>query len=76
MNGNDSDYSDDFRLMFTDGESLVQNVIEGTFPAELASDLPLKLRLKLSNENDARIQVDQSMESGMPGVFMVGDANP
>ena len=75
VNKNDSDYNDDFRITFTDGESIVRNAIKGNFPAELASNLPTKLGLKLSNESDATVQVDHNMESSMPGVFMIGDAN-
>ncbi len=75
VNGNDSDYNDDFRITFTDGGSVVRNSIQGTFPAELASDLPMRLSLRLSNESDATVQVDRNMESSVPGVFMVGDAN-
>ncbi|KAL9064042.1 MAG: hypothetical protein Q9161_009125 [Pseudevernia consocians] len=75
VNKNDSDYNDDFRITFTDGESIVRNAIKGNFPAELASDIPTELGLKLSNESDATVQVDHNMESSMPGVFMIGDAN-
>ena len=75
VHGNESDYSDDFKITFTDGESIVRNAIKGTFPAELASDIPSQLGLKLSNESDATVQVDSNMESSMPGIFMVGDAN-
>ena len=39
-NGNESDYSDDFKIIFTDGESIVRSAIKGTFPAEMAFDLP------------------------------------
>lgn len=53
--GNDSDYNDDFRITFTDEGSIVRNAIKGAFPAELASDLPMKLGLKLSNESDATV---------------------
>lgn len=75
VNGNDSDYNADFRITFSDERSIVRSPIKGAFPAELASDLPMKLRLKFSNESDATGQVDGSMESSMQGVFMVGDAN-
>ena len=75
VNGNDSDYNDDFRITFTDEGSIVRNSIKGAFPAELASDLPAKLGLNLSNESDATVLVDGNMESSVPGIFMVGDAN-
>ena len=75
VHGNDSDYDDDFRVTFTDGDSIVRNAIKGVFPAELASDLPMKLDLKLSNESDATVLVNDNMESSIPGIFMVGDAN-
>ena len=75
VNGNDSDYDAGFRITFTDGQSIVRNAIKGSFPAELASDIPLKLRLQLSNESDATVQVDDHMQSSMPGVFVAGDAN-
>ena len=75
VNGNESDYSDDFKITFTDGDCIVRNAIKGAFPAEMASDIPSQLGLKLSNESDATVQVDRNMESSMPGVFMVGDAN-
>ena len=75
MNENDSDYNDDFRITFTDKGSIVRNAIKGAFPAELASDLPIKLGLKFSNESDATVLMDRNMESSVPGVFMVGDAN-
>ena len=75
VNGNDSDYDDDFKITFTDGESIVRNAIKGAFPAELASDLPMKLGLHLSNESDRTVVVNSKTESSMPGIFMVGDAN-
>lgn len=75
VNGNDSDYNGDFRITFTDGKSIVRNAIKGAFPAELSSDLPAKLGLELSSESDATVQVDSNMQSSMPGIFMVGDAN-
>ena len=75
VHGNDSDYDDDFRITFTDGESIVRNAIRGFFPAELASDLPLGLNLKLSDESDATVQVDGNMETSVAGIFAVGDAN-
>lgn len=75
VNGNDSDYDDDFQITFTDGQSIVRNAIKGAFPAELASDLPMKLDLQLSNESDATVLVDAKMQSSVSGVFMVGDAN-
>lgn len=53
----------------------MRSPIKGAFPADMASDLPMKLRLKCSNESDATVLVDGSMESSMQGVFMVGDAN-
>lgn len=43
VNGNDSDYDDDFGITFTDEESIVRNGIKGAFPAGLASDLPTKV---------------------------------
>lgn len=75
VNGNDSDYDDDFQITFTDGQSIVRNAIKGAFPVELASDLPMKLDLQLSNESDATVLVDSKMQSNVSGVFMVGDAN-
>lgn len=75
VNGNDSDYNDDFRITFTDGGSVFRNAIRGNFPAELASDLPAKLGLALDDESDATVLVDSNMESSMPGIFMVGDTN-
>lgn len=75
VNGNDSDYDDDFKITFTDGQSIVCNAIKGAFPAELASDLPMKLDLRLSDESDATVLVDSNMQSSVSGVFMVGDAN-
>ena len=32
VHGNESDYSDDFKITFTEGESVVRNAIKGTFP--------------------------------------------
>lgn len=75
VNGNDSDYDDDFKITFTDEQSIVRNAIKGTFPAALASNLPMKLHLQLSNESDATVLVDSKMQSSVSGVFMVGDAN-
>ena len=75
VHGNESDYDDDFKITFTDGQSIVRNAIKGNFPAILASDLPMKLGLQLSNESDKTVLVDGKMESSMPGIFMVGDAN-
>ena len=75
VHGNDSDYDDDFKITFTDGESIVRNAIKGTFPAALASDLPMKLGLQLSDESDATVLVDSHMQSSVSGIFMVGDAN-
>ena len=75
VHGNDSDYDDDFKITFTDGDSIVRNAIKGAFPAELASDLPMKLDLRLSDESDATVLVDSNMQSSVPGIFMVGDAN-
>lgn len=75
VNGNDSDHNADFRITFSDEGSIVRSPIKGAFPADMASDLPMKLRLKCSNESDATVLVDGSMESSMQGVFMVGDAN-
>ncbi|KAF6223313.1 hypothetical protein HO133_000155 [Letharia lupina] len=70
-----ADHDDDFRITLTDEESIERNGIKRAFPAGLPSDLPTKLNLKLSNEIDATVQVDDNMESSVPGVFMVGDAN-
>lgn len=75
VHGNDSDYDDDFKITFTDGDSIVRNAVRGNFPAQLASDLPMKLDLRLSNETDATVSVDSNMQSSTPGIFMVGDAN-
>lgn len=58
-----------------DGGSIVQHAIKAAFSEKLASDFPPKLGSKVSNESDARVQVDQSVESSMPGVFMVGYTN-
>ena len=75
LHGNDSDSDDDFRITFTDGGSIVRNAIKGTFPAELASRLPLSLDLTLSDESDATVRVDGHMETSAAGIFAVGDAN-
>ena len=75
VNGNDNDYDDDFKITFTDGDSIVRNAIQGNFPAQLASDLPMKLGLQLSNESDATVEVDFNRESSVSGIFVVGDAN-
>ena len=75
VHGNDSDYDDDFKITFTDRDSIVRNAIKGAFPAALASDLPMKLGLQLSDESDATVLVDTHMQSSVPGIFMVGDAN-
>ena len=75
VNGNDSDYADDFKITFVDGESIVRNAIKGSFPAGLASELPMELGLGLSDETDRTVLVDGNMESSVAGVFMVGDAN-
>ena len=68
-------FNDDFKITFTDGESVVRNAVKGAFPAELASDLPVKLGLDLSDESDKTVLVDSDMQSSVSGVFMVGDAN-
>lgn len=65
VNGNDGDYDDDFKITFTDGQSIVRNAIKGAFPAELASDLPMKLDLRLSDETDATVLVDSDMQSSV-----------
>ena len=75
VHGNDSDYDDDFKITFTDGQSIVRNAVKGAFPAELASDLPMKLDLQLSKESGATVLVDSNMQSSVHGIFMVGDAN-
>ena len=53
----------------------MRNAVKGAFPAELASDLPAKLDLDLSDESDKTVLVDSDMQSSVSGVFMVGDAN-
>ena len=75
VHGNESDYDDDFKITFTDGDSIVRNAIRGNFPAELASDLPLKMGLQLSDESDKTVLVDEKMRASVGGVFVVGDAN-
>lgn len=76
LHGNETDVDDDFVVTFTDGGSIVRNAILANWPSKLASDLPMQLRLELKViEDDVFVAVDENMESSMPGVFVVGDAN-
>jgi len=53
----------------------VVNAIKANFPAELASSLPRTMDLKLNDEDDKKVLMDTHMETSLPGVFVVGDAN-
>lgn len=75
VGGNDVNYDDDIVVTFVDNDKLVVNAINGHFPAQLASDLPWELNLKLTEEAEPKVMVDMSMMSSIPGIFVVGDAN-
>lgn len=76
LHGNETDVDDDFVVTFTDGGSIVRNAIRANWPSKLASDLPMHLGLELKViEDDVFVAVNENMESSMPGVFVVGDAN-
>lgn len=78
VDGNEDDLKSNFLITFADGGTLVRNAIKANFPAELASDLPKKMGLVLedgADGSDVHVVVDGHMESSMPGVFVVGDAN-
>jgi len=75
LHGDDSDYKDDFVITFQDNSTVILNAIKGTFPAKLSSDLPVQIGLKLTEDKDAKVKVDEHMESSVPGISMVGDAN-
>lgn len=75
VKGNESDYEDDLLVTFADNGTLVRDAIKATFPAELASSLPAQLGLNLTDDAESKVGVDDHMESSIPGIFVVGDAN-
>lgn len=77
LNGNESDFNDDLLVQFADNDTMVRNAILGNFPAELASNLPVDMGLKLGAEDGDEVHVvtDDNMETNVKGVFVVGDAN-
>ena len=82
IHGNDSDYEDDFVVTFTDNSTLVLDAMRGLFPAQPRSDLARKLKMKVTDPVESGdpggasvIVVESGMQSSIPGIFAVGDAN-
>ena len=77
LHGNESDFSDDILIKFSDDRTVVRNAILADFEAQLRSTLPLGMGLKLRKEDggEVHVETDDNMESSMKGVFVVGDAN-
>ncbi|KZF19879.1 putative thioredoxin reductase [Xylona heveae TC161] len=63
---------DEFEVKFKSGGSTVRQAFLAGFPAEQASDLAQRLGLEIS---DQKIVVNKDMETSMPGVYAIGDAN-
>ncbi|EFR04488.1 hypothetical protein MGYG_07496 [Nannizzia gypsea CBS 118893] len=67
---------DKFRVNFEDGESVERSVFITNFPTVQASDLPDQLGLERDEKEWNKIKVDfRGMQSSIPGVYVVGDAN-